>query len=45
LRHFSPKIERDVYAYLTPQAAVDRRRSEGGTASANVRRRLKEMGI
>ena len=45
LRHFSPKIEKDVYAYLTPQAAVDRRRSEGGTASANVRRRLKEMGI
>jgi argininosuccinate lyase len=45
LRRFSPRIEKDVYAYLTPQAAVDRRRSEGGTASANVRRRLKEMGV
>jgi argininosuccinate lyase len=45
LRRFSPRIEKDVYAYLTPQAAVERRRSEGGTASANVRRRLREMGI
>ncbi|MGH7768411.1 MAG: argininosuccinate lyase, partial [Candidatus Binatia bacterium] len=45
LRRFSPRIERDVYKYLSPQAAVDRRRSEGGTAPANVRRRLREMGI
>ena len=45
LKRFSPRIERDVYIYLTPQAAVDRRRSAGGTASANVRRRLKEMGV
>ena len=45
LRRFSPRIEKDVYAFLTPEAAVDRRRSEGGTASANVRRRLREMGI
>jgi argininosuccinate lyase len=45
LRRYAPRIERDVYAYLTPRAAVDRRRSEGGTAPANVRRRLKEMGI
>ena len=45
LKRFSPKIEKDVYAYLAPQAAVDRRRSPGGTASANVRRRLKEMGL
>jgi len=45
LRRFSPRIERDVYTYLTPQAAVDRRRSEGGTASVNVRRRLREMGV
>jgi argininosuccinate lyase len=45
LRRFSPRIERDVFAYLTPEAAVDRRRSEGGTAPANVRRRLREMGI
>jgi argininosuccinate lyase len=45
LRRFSPRIERDVYKYLSPQAAVDRRRSEGGTAPANVRRRLREMGF
>jgi len=45
LRKFSPKIEKDVYSYLTPQAAVERRRSAGGTASANVRQRLREMGV
>ena len=45
LKRFSPRIERDVYAYLTPLAAVDRRRSAGGTASANVRRRLRAMGV
>jgi argininosuccinate lyase len=45
LKRFSPKIERDVYVYLTAEAAVDRRRSEGGTAPLNVRRRLKELGV
>src|SRR5581483_5657773 len=45
LKRFSPKIEKDVYAYLTADAGVGRRRSEGGTAPVNVRRRLKELGV
>ncbi len=44
LKRFSPKIDRDVYRYLTAEAAVQRRRAIGGTALANVRRRLKELG-
>jgi argininosuccinate lyase len=45
LRRFCPRIERDVYRYLTPEAVVARRRAAGGTAAANVRRRLKELGV
>ena len=45
LKGFSPKIEKDVYDYLAPQAMVERRRATGGTASSNVRRRLKELGV
>ncbi len=45
LQRFSPKIEKSVYAYLTPQAAIERRRAVGGTALANVRRRLRELGV
>ncbi len=45
LKRFSPKIGKDVYAYLTAEAAVQRRLAVGGTALANVRRRLKEMGV
>lgn len=45
LKRFSPKVDRDVYRYLTAEAAVQRRRVMGGTASANVRRRLKELGV
>lgn len=45
LRGFSPKIGKDVYAFLRPEAAVRRRRAAGGTALANVRRRLKELGV
>jgi len=44
LRGFSPKIEKDVYDYLTLDGAIQRRRAIGGTALANVRRRLKEIG-
>lgn len=44
LRKFSRKIDKDVYSYLTPEAAIRRRQAIGGTAVANVRRRLKEMG-
>jgi argininosuccinate lyase len=45
MRRFSPKIGSDVYRYLTAEAAVERRRSAGGTALPNVRRRLKELGV
>lgn len=45
LKRFSPKIEKDVYAYLSAEAGVGRRRSEGGTAPVNVKRRLKELGV
>ena len=45
LKRFSPKIEKDVYRYLSAEAAVQRRRAAGGTALANVRRRLKELGV
>ncbi|MGH7775538.1 MAG: argininosuccinate lyase [Candidatus Binatia bacterium] len=45
LKRFSPKIGTDVYAYLTVEAAVQRRRAVGGTALANVKRRLKEIGV
>jgi len=45
LKRFSSKIEKDVYPYLSARAGVERRRSEGGTAPANVKRRLKELGV
>ena len=40
---FSTKIEKDVYPFLSAQSVVDRRRALGGTARANVLRRLKEL--
>lgn len=43
LRRFSDKIEKDVYAYLSASAVVERRRAQGGTARRNVLRRLKEL--
>jgi argininosuccinate lyase len=45
LKAFSPKIEKDVYRYLSAEAIVQRRRSHGGTARANVLRRLKELRV
>jgi argininosuccinate lyase len=45
LKAFSPKIEGDVYRYLSAEAIVQRRRSHGGTARANVLRRLKELRV
>ena len=45
LQRFSPMIGKDIYAYLTPEAAIQRRRAIGGTAPANVRRRLREIGV
>jgi argininosuccinate lyase len=43
LKDFSPKIEKDIYRYLSAQAVVGRRRALGGTARRNVLRRLKEL--
>jgi argininosuccinate lyase len=44
LRRFSPKIGKDAYSYLTLEAGIRQRRAVGGTATVNVRRRLKELG-
>ncbi|MGE5216092.1 MAG: argininosuccinate lyase [Chloroflexota bacterium] len=43
LKRFSNKFERSVYRYIAAEAMVDRRRAPGGTARANVARRLKEL--
>ncbi len=40
LRKFSPAFRRDVVALLTAEQAVARRKAVGGTAGANVRKRL-----
>jgi argininosuccinate lyase len=45
LKRFSAKIEKDVYRYLSAEAAVGRRRALGGTAKSNVLRRLKELRV
>jgi argininosuccinate lyase len=45
LKRFSAKIEKDVYRYLSAEAAVGRRRAIGGTARSNVIRRLKELRV
>jgi argininosuccinate lyase len=45
LRRFSPRIGPDVYGFLSVEAMLRRRRAPGGTAPANVRRRLKELGV
>lgn len=45
LKRFSTRIDKDVYTYLTAEAAVQRRRAVGGTAQVNVSRRLKEIGV
>jgi argininosuccinate lyase len=45
LKRFSSKIDKDVYRYLSAEAAVDRRRAIGGTARINVMRRLKELRV
>jgi argininosuccinate lyase len=45
LKRFSARIDRDVYNYLSAEAIVARRRSLGGTAQSNVRRRLKELRV
>jgi argininosuccinate lyase len=45
LKSFSPKIDRDVYKYLSVESVVGRRRAIGGTARSNVLRRLKELRV
>lgn len=44
LRRFSPRFAGDVRRWLSPEAAVRRRRATGGTAPENVRRQLKRLG-
>ena len=45
LNGFSTKFERGVYRYIGAEAMIDRRRAPGGTARANVARRLKELRV
>ncbi len=45
LQGYCPDIGADVYKILTLRAGVERRRAPGGTASVNVRRRLKKLGV
>ena len=45
LKRFSSKVGDDIYKYLSAEAVVERRRAVGGTAKANVLRRLKELRI
>ena len=42
---FSSAFESDLLPRLSLEAAVDRRRSAGGTARANVHKRLQELGV
>jgi len=44
-RQFSLLFEEDMLSRLTLESAVDRRRSYGGTARADVQRRLKAIGV
>jgi argininosuccinate lyase len=44
-RRFSPLIAEDIVSRMTLESAVDRRRSYGGTARAEVQRRLKAIGL
>jgi argininosuccinate lyase len=45
LKGFSPRIERDVYRYLSAEAVVLRRRSYGGSVRRIVVRRLKVLWV
>ena len=44
-RRFSPAFEADLLPRLTPEAAVARRTSYGGTSSENVARQLRAAGV
>lgn len=41
-QQLSDVIQRDVYKYLKPEAAVSRRRAPGGTAGSNVKAAIKK---
>jgi argininosuccinate lyase len=43
LKRFCPAFDRDVYEWLSLEAALRRRRAPGGTAPKNVRRRLRAL--
>jgi len=43
-RRFSPLFDQDLFPRLTLESAVERRRSYGGTARANIERRLRSIG-
>lgn len=43
LRQFSDRIEKGVFAWLTVQAAIDRKGQIGGTAQGFVDKRIKEL--
>jgi argininosuccinate lyase len=45
LRRFSPRFERDVLRWLTPEAAIRRRRVAGGTAPGNIDRQLRALRL
>jgi argininosuccinate lyase len=45
LRRFSRRFDASVFPWLTPEAAVSRRRAPGGTAPENVTRRLRELRL
>ena len=44
-RRFSPAFEADLLSRLTPEAAVARRTSYGGTSPENVERQLRAAGV
>jgi len=44
LRGFSASFKKDVLGLLTPEQAVARRSAIGGTAGANVRKRIAQLG-
>jgi argininosuccinate lyase len=45
LQGFSAAFAEDVFAYITPEASVDRRLSSGGTARAGVKAAIAEAYI
>jgi argininosuccinate lyase len=45
LRQFSARFDADVKGWLTPEAAVRRRRAAGGTAPVNVERELRRLRV